>query len=130
IMFYKIVFAMLFTAMAANGVAASSGDQKDRDAQIKLALDELKNEVVVLGRQVRAMQEGMDRNSGQMSALINQIVGNVNAIRQAQGRVAEGSASAISEVNGLGERLSGTNQRIDRLSEQVAELKKLVENLP
>ena len=106
------------------------GDQKDRDAQLKLALDELKNEVVILERQVRAMQETLDRNSGQMNALITQIVDNVTAIRQAQGRVAEGSVSAINQVSGIGERIGATNQRIDRLSEQMAELKKLVENLP
>jgi tol-pal system protein YbgF len=127
----RIITAIILILITTQGATPTAyGDQKDRDAQIKLALDELKNEIVLLGRQVRAMQEGMDRNGGQMSALINQIVDNVNAIRQAQSRVAEGSASAISEVNGLGERLGGTNQRIDRLSEQVAELKKLVENLP
>lgn len=108
----------------------SLADQKDRDAQLKLAFDELKNEVVILGRQVRAMQETLDRNGGQMNALITQIVDNVTAIKQAQSRVAEGSISAINEVNGIGERIGATNQRIDRLSEQVAELKKLVENLP
>jgi tol-pal system protein YbgF len=129
-MFYKIVLAMFITALAVNGAAATSGDQKDRDAQIKLALDELKNEVVVLERQVRDMQASMDRNSGQMNALINQIVDNVNAIRQAQSRVAEGSLSAINQTNNLGEQLSATNQRIERLSGQMAELKRLVENLP
>lgn len=129
-MFFRIVFALLIATMAATVVAAPSGDQKDRDAQIKLALDELKNEVVVLERQVRDMQASMDRNSGQMSALINQIVDNVNAIRQAQSRVAEGSASAINQTNNLGEQLSATNQRIERLSGQMAELKRLVENLP
>jgi tol-pal system protein YbgF len=125
---YSAIIIFLIAAFAS--AAPANADQKDKDAQIKLALDEMKNEIVVLERQVRGMQESLDRNNGQMSALINQIVDNVNAIRQAQGRVAEGSVSAINEVNGLGERLTGTNQRIDRLSEQVAELKKLVENLP
>lgn len=129
-MFFRIVFSIFIAAMTVNGVAAYSGDQKDRDAQIKLALDELKNEVVVLERQVRDMQASMDRNSGQMNALINQIVDNVNAIRQAQSRVAEGSLSAINQTNNLGEQLSATNQRIERLSGQMAELKRLVENLP
>jgi len=130
-MLSKTFFAIILSfGLLAGSASRTEGDQKDRDAQIKLALDELKNEVVVLERQVRAMQETLDRNSGQMGALINQIVDNVNAIRQAQSRVAEGSTSAINEVNGLGERISSTNQRIDRVSEQVAELKKLVENLP
>lgn len=129
-MFSKFALVLFIATIAVTGVAAPSSDQKDKDAQIKLALDELKNEVVVLERQVRDMQASMDRNGGQMNTLINQIVDNVNAIRQAQSRVAEGSLSAINQVNNLGEQLSSTNQRIDRLSEQMAELKRLVENLP
>ncbi|HEX8186244.1 MAG TPA: tol-pal system protein YbgF [Blastocatellia bacterium] len=121
-----ILALMMLPAFNTRGL----GDQKDKDVQLKLAVDELKNEVVILERQVRAMQETLDRNSGQMNALITQIVDNVTAIRQAQGRVAEGSLSAINEVNGIGERIGATNQRIDRLSEQMAELKKLVENMP
>src|SRR4030095_11810425 len=59
-----------------------------------------------------------------------QIVDNVNAIRQAQSRIAEGSGSALQSVSGLSEQLSSTNQRIDRLSEQLSQVRKLVENLP
>ncbi len=128
--FTPIVFVGLAVIMTLG--TNSSGFQKDKEvyAEFKIAFDQLKAEVVVLERQIRAMQEAQDRNSGQMSALVTQILDNVNAIRQSQSRVAEGSVSAIQEVNGVGERLSATNQRIDRLSEQVSELKKLVENLP
>jgi tol-pal system protein YbgF len=124
--------ALAIACFLLNGVTALSA-QKDKEqqaAQLKIALDDLKAEVLVLGRQVRTMQESMDRNGGQLNTLVTQIIDNVNAIRQAQGRVAEGSSSAIQEVSGLGERLSATNTRIDKLSEQLAELKKLVENLP
>jgi len=129
-MIFRIAFTLAIIAITITGGAAPAGDQKDRDAQIKVALDELKNEVVVLERQVRDMQTSMDRNGGQLNTLINQIVDNVNAIRQSQSRIAEGSNSAIAQTNNLGEQLSATNQRIDRLSEQMAELKRLVENLP
>ena len=86
--------------------ARSFSNQKDKEIQMKLALDELKAEVIVLERQVRTMQESLDRNSGQVTALITQIVDNVSAIRQAQSRVAEGSTSALASVTGLGERLA------------------------
>lgn len=124
-----LAFAILVVlAISSPGV----GVQKDKEvyAEFKVAFDQLKAEVIVLERQVRALQEASDRNSGQMNTLITQIIDNVTAIRQAQSRVAEGSTSAISSVNGIGERVAATNQRIDRLSEQLAELKKLVENLP
>lgn len=117
---------LLLLSLGGSGLA----DQKDREAQLKLALDELKAEVIVLGRQVRGMQETMDKNSGQLNTLVVQISDSVNAIRQAQSRIAEGSSGAIQSVSGLSEQLSSTNQRIDRMSEQLAQLRKLVENLP
>jgi tol-pal system protein YbgF len=107
-----------------------SGLADQKETQLKLALDELKAEVIVLERQVRTMQETMDKNSGQLNTLVTQLVDSVNAIRQAQSRIAEGSSGAIQSVSGLGEQLSSTNQRIDRMSEQLAQVRKLVENLP
>lgn len=129
-MFSKFIVAVLVLLSLASIGGGGLADQKDRDAQLKLALDELKAEVIVLGRQVRSMQESSDKNSGQLNALITQIVDNVNAIRQAQSRVSEGSSSALQSVSGLSEQIGATNQRIDRLSEQMAQLKKLIENLP
>ncbi len=127
----KFIIALVFVLLSVMPIGGSGlADQKDRDAQLKLALDELKAEVIVLERQVRSMQETTDKNSGQLNALITQIVDNVNAIRQAQSRVSEGSSSALQSVSGLSEQIGATNQRIDRVSEQLAQLKKLVENLP
>lgn len=130
---------MLFKSLAASAVVliflssigrSGLADQKDRDAQLKIALDELKAEVIVLERQVRTIQEAMDKNSGQLNTLITQIVDNVSAIKQAQSRAFEGASSAIQSVSGLSEQIGSANQRIDRVSEQIAQLKKLVENLP
>lgn len=123
----KVMLASLLFILATN--LPSYADDK-AVLQLKQSVDDLKTEVELLARQVRSIQESNDRNSGQLSTLITQIIDNVNAIRQAQSRVAEGSSSALNEVNGLGERMSATNQRIDRVSEQLAELKKIVENLP
>ena len=122
------VMLVAFLLILATSLRSNADDKAV--LQLKQAVDDLKTEVELLERQVRSMQESNDRNNGQLSTLITQIIDNVNAIRQAQSRVAEGSNSALSEVNGLGERLSATNQRIDRVSEQLAELKKIVENLP
>jgi tol-pal system protein YbgF len=126
----KFIVATLVLLSLASIGGGGLADQKDRDAQLKIALDELKAEVIVLERQVRSMQESSDKNSGQVNTLITQIVDNVNAIRQAQSRTNESSSSAIQSVSGLSEQISSTNQRIDRVSEQLAQLKKLVENLP
>ena len=128
--FKGLVAAALGLVLLSSMSGSVLADQKDRDAQLKLALDELKAEVIVLERQVRGIQETMDKNSGQLNTLVTQIVDNVNAIRQAQSRIAEASSSAIQSVSGLSEQLGSTNQRIDRMSEQLAQLRKLVENLP
>lgn len=128
--FAKIFAFAVLVIFAASTPGVSIQKDKEVYAEFKLAFDQLKAEVLVLERQLRTLQEASDRNSGQMNTLITQIIDNVTAIRQAQSRVAEGSTSAISSVNGIGERVAATNQRIDRLSEQMAELKKLVENLP
>jgi len=128
---FKSITAALIGLVFVSSLSGSGlADQKDRDAQLKLALDELKAEVIVLERQVRTMQETMDKNSGQLNTLVTQMADGVNAIRQSQSRIAEASSSAIQSVSGLGEHLSSTNQRIDRLSEQLAQVRKLVENLP
>lgn len=128
--FKSITAALLGLVLLSSTGGSGLADQKDRDAQLKLSLDELKAEVIVLERQIRTMQETIDKNGGQLNTLVTQIVDNVNAIRQAQGRIAEGSSSAIQSVSGLSEQLGSTNQRIDRLSEQLAQVRKLVENLP
>lgn len=128
--FAKIFAFAVLTILAASSPGVSVQKDKEVYAEFKLAFDQLKAEVIVLERQLRALQEASDRNSGQMNTLITQIIDNVTAIRQAQSRVSEGSVSAINSVNGIGERVAATNQRIDRISEQMAELKKLVENLP
>lgn len=118
--------ALFLIVLGANGASGQKITEKD----LKIAIDELKNEVVVLSRQVQTMQDNMNRHSGQLDALITQIIDNVSAIRQAQSRVSEASNSAISGVNGVTAQLASTNQQIDRISGQLAELKKMVENLP
>ncbi len=124
----RMMIAIAVLVLSSVGISGAASD-KEKD-QLKLAVDDLKAEITILERQVRSMQESMDRNSGQLSALIIQISDNVSAIRQAQGRVAESAAATVNEVNTFGERLGSTNQKMDRLSQTLAELKKLVQDMP
>src|ERR1041384_6635595 len=77
--FKLVLIAIVVLSLLGTAGRPGLADQKDRDAQLKLALDELKAEVIVLERQVRSMQETTDKNSGQLNTLITQIVDNVNA---------------------------------------------------
>lgn len=123
----KILLALLATLSLTLGAAGGSDKEKD---QLKLAVDDLKNEVTILERQVSTMQQGMDRNSGQMSALITQISDTVNSIRSAQSRVSQGYESVINTANATSEQIGSANQKIEKLSAQLDQLRQLVENLP
>jgi outer membrane murein-binding lipoprotein Lpp len=106
----KILLALLATLSLTLGAAGGSDKEKD---QLKLAVDDLKNEVTILERQVSTMQQSMDRNSGQMSALITQISDTVNSIRSAQSRVSQGYESVINTANATGEQIGSANQKIE-----------------
>ncbi|HUK89797.1 MAG TPA: tetratricopeptide repeat protein [Blastocatellia bacterium] len=110
-------------------LGASGRSDKDKE-EMKAAIADLKSEVVILERQIGDLRQGLDRNSGQMGTLITQIADNVNAMRQAQSRIADSAGNAASAVGGLSEQLGGTNDRVNKLSSQVEELKKLIENMP
>jgi tol-pal system protein YbgF len=55
---------------------------------------------------------------------------NISAIRRAQSSVSTSSNEAATQINALGERITATDQRMERLSEQFAQLRKLIEDLP
>jgi tol-pal system protein YbgF len=55
---------------------------------------------------------------------------NISAIRRAQSSVATNTTETALQISQMGERVSATNQRMERLSEQFAQLKKLIEDIP
>jgi len=126
---YQSIMLPALVVVLLLGIGASGGNDKEKD-QLKLAVDDLKNEVTILERQVATMQQSMDRNSGQMSALITQISDTVNSIRSAQSRANQGSDNAISAANATSEQIGAANQKIDKLSNQLEQLRHLVETLP
>jgi TolA-binding protein len=126
---YQFKILLVILAILSFSLGASAGGDKEKD-QLKLAVDDLKNEVTILERQISTMQQSMDRNSGQMSALITQISDTVNAIRSAQSRANQSNDSVIGAANATTEQVSSANQKIDKLSAQVDQLRHIVENLP
>jgi tol-pal system protein YbgF len=114
-------------------VAAPAHAQKDRDLKIDrmaVTIEELKTEMTLLQRQVQSLQETLNKTTGEMNALIVQMSDNISSIRRAQSAVSTNTSESAGQVSAIGERMTATNQRMERLSEQFAELKKLIEDLP
>src|SRR5215471_13220503 len=102
---FRSAIALVVLAMLLLPLTASRGSDKEKD-QLKQSVDDLKAEVTILERQIRDMQQSLDRNSGTTTTLITQMTDNVSAIRQGQSRTAEAAAEAVSRITALGERLN------------------------
>lgn len=105
-------------------------DQKEKIDRMAAQIEEMKTELTLLQRQVQSMQDALNKTSGEMNALITQIGDNVSAIRRAQSAVSTSSNDTASQLSVMGERLTATDQRMERLSEQFAQLRKLIEDIP
>ena len=127
-----VAFAILLFVLAALPVqvSAQSKDVREKIDRMDVTVEQLKTEVTLLQRQVQMMTETFNKTTGQLNGVIGQMADNIAAIRRAQSSVSTNSNDAVSSVSALGERLSATDQRMERLSEQFAQLKKLIEDVP
>src|SRR5262249_32995389 len=76
------------------------------------------------------MQDTFNKTMGELNTLIVQMSDNISAIRRAQSSVSTSSSDVVTQVSTIGERVTATNTRMERLSEQIAQLKKVVEDIP
>ena len=111
-------------------VMAQSKDQKEKIDRMAVQLEEMKTEMVLLQRQVQSMQDTFNKTNGELNTLIVQMSDNISAIRRAQSSISTNTNDTASQVIAMGERLTATNQRMERLSEQFAQLKKVIEDIP
>lgn len=121
---WLIVAALPFTA------AAQSKDQREKIDRMAVQLEELKTELILVQRQVQAMQDTFNKTTGELNTLIVQMSDNISAIRRAQSAISTNSGDTATQVSAMGERISATDQRMERLSEQFAQLKKVIEDIP
>lgn len=121
---WLVVAALPFTA------AAQSKDQREKIDRMAVQLEELKTELVLLQRQNQSMQDTFNKTNGELNTLIIQMSDNISAIRRAQSAISTSSTDTATQVSAMGERVAATNQRMERLSEQFAQLKKVIEDIP
>jgi tol-pal system protein YbgF len=113
--------------------------QRPLEAKDKDEILQMKQELVVLQKQIRDLQESSDKNTGQLSGLISglltQAVDNISATRRevtetrqlvdrGLGDVVNSTGATTQQVSRLNERLNATDQRIERLQGQIEEIKR------
>ncbi|HKQ89499.1 MAG TPA: tetratricopeptide repeat protein [Blastocatellia bacterium] len=122
-----ILLAVIILPMTA---AAQSKEQREKIDRMATQVEDLKTELVLLQRQTQSMQDTFNKTMGELNTLIVQMSDNISSIRRATESASTRGGDVVSQVSSMGERLTATNERMERLSEQFAQLKKLIENIP
>jgi len=121
------LLAVIFLSLTA---AAQSKDQREKIDRMATQIEDLKTELVLLQRTTQTMQDTFNKTMGELNTLIVQMSDNIATIRRATESASTRGGDVVSQVNSMGERITATNERMERLSEQFAQLKKLIENIP
>lgn len=111
-------------------VAAQSKDQKEKIDRMAGQIEELKTELILLQRQTQTMQDTFNKTMGELNTLIVQMGDNIAAVRRAQSAISTNTGDTSGQISSMGERITATNNRMERLSEQFASLKKVIEDIP
>lgn len=109
---------------------AQSKDQKEKIDRMAGQIEELKTELILLQRQTQTMQDTFNKTMGELNTLIVQMGDNIAAVRRAQSAISTNTGDTSGQISSMGERITATNNRMERLSEQFASLKKVIEDIP
>lgn len=109
-----------------------AGDKEDKEKLDRLSarIEEMKPEMITLEQQVQSLRDAINKAGGEQNSLITQIIRNTSAIRRSQLTISTNSKDASTQIASIGERITATNENLERLSEQFAALKKLIEDAP
>lgn len=125
------LFLLPVLLAAMTGIAtAQNKETRDKIDRIAVQMEETRTELTLLQRQVQAMQETFNKTTGELNTLIIQISDNISAIRRAQSSISTNTNDTSTQVSSVRERVTATDQRMERLSEQFAQLKKVIEDIP
>jgi tol-pal system protein YbgF len=122
-----ILLAVIFLPLTA---VAQSKEQREKIDRMATQIEDLKTELVLLQRSTQTMQDTFNKTMGELNTLIVQMSDNISTIRRATESASSRGGDVVSQVNSMGERITATNERMERLSEQFAQLKKVIENIP
>jgi tol-pal system protein YbgF len=125
-----LLLAVVFLSSASGIGFAQSKDQREKIDRMAVQVEDLKTELVLLQRTTQQMQDTFNKTMGELNTLITQMSDNISNIRRAQESVSTKSGDVTVQVTSIGERVTATNERMERLSEQFAQVKKLIEDIP
>ncbi len=127
----KALLAPCLVLIALAGVAAAQNrETREKIDRMAVQMEEMKTELTLLQRQVQTMQDTFNKTNGELNTLIIQISDNISAIRRAQSAISTNTTDTATQVSSVRERITASDQRMERLSEQFAQLKKLIEDIP
>jgi tol-pal system protein YbgF len=129
-LYYKSIGTLALLALLLVPTFAQKKEQQEKIDRMAVQLEELKTELILLQRQTQTMQETFNKTNGEIRTLIEQMGDNISAIRRAQSAVSTNASDTTAQISAMGERVTATNQRMERLSEQFAQLRKLIEDIP
>jgi tol-pal system protein YbgF len=124
---YRLPLLLAVVLLPLAGLAQSK-DQREKIDRMAVEVEDLKTELVVLQRTTQQMQDTFNKTMGELNTLITQMSDNISNIRRAQESVSTRSGDVTGQITSMGERLTATNERMERLSEQFAQVKKLIED--
>ncbi|MDX2043731.1 MAG: tetratricopeptide repeat protein [Acidobacteriota bacterium] len=124
------LLAVLIVIGLPMAVLAQSKEQKEKIDRMAAQLEELKTELILVQRQTQTMQDTFNKTMGELNTLIVQMGDNIAAVRRAQSAISTNTTDTSGQISAMGERVTATNNRMERLSEQFASLKKLIEDIP
>ena len=127
---YKSIVTLTLLVLLFAPAYAQKKEQWEKIDRMAVQLEELKTEFILLQRSMQAMQETFNKTNGEARTLIEQMGDNISAIRRAQSAVSTNASDTATQISTMGERVTATNSRMERLSEQFAQLKKLIEDIP
>lgn len=125
----RLVLCLILIALPLSAIAQSK-DQKDKIDRMAAQLEELKTELILVQRQTQSMQDTFNKTMGELNTLIVQMGDNIAAVRRAQSAISTNTTDTSGQISSMGERITATNSRMERLSEQFASLKKVIEDIP
>lgn len=124
---YTLPLLLTIVLLPSTGVSQNK-ETREKIDRMAVQVEDLKTELVVLQRSTQTMQDTFNKTMGELNTLIIQMSDNISTIRRATESVSTRGGDVVSQVASMGERITAANERMERLSEQFSQVKKLIED--